>query len=116
MYAYFHGRIMAVIVSYVLSDNWVSLVEDVRAGRLVTHTLSVVWHNGTKHGLQECGISRDMISFISRRTDRTATREEFVTGLPAAFYSVNKPVQDNAQDYLRELVKMGILIKFETGV
>lgn len=103
-----------VIMSYKLSENWYSLVEDVRAGRLTSTTPSVVWNNGTRHGLQEGSVSRDIISFFNRRENYYATRDECLTCIPWAFNLHNKLPEQNAQDYLRELVKMGILTKEQT--
>jgi hypothetical protein len=100
-------------MSYQLVANWKSLVEDVRNGRIVSQTPSVVWHNNTKHGLQEGSASRDILSFISRQPDGQTTRDALLSGIPTAFQSENKIARDLAQEYLRELVKMGILAKLE---
>jgi hypothetical protein len=98
--------------SYTLADNWVFLVEDIRAGRIVSQTPSVIWTNGYKHGIEEGSISRDIIAFISRRPNLTATCEAITEALPTAFQSENKPLPvEYAKEYLRELVKMGILDK-----
>jgi hypothetical protein len=97
--------------SYSLAENWISLVNDVRAGRLESQT-AASWKSGMKHGLQEGSVSRDIVSFISRRQNQTASREEIIAGLPTAFSETDSKTQDgSAQEYLRELVKMGILFK-----
>ena len=100
-------------MSYQLVGNWASLVDDVRTGRIVSQTSSVVWNNNTKHGLQEGSPSRDMISFISRQPDMRSTRDTLLSGIPTTFQSENKIARDLAQEYLRELVKMGILMKLD---
>jgi hypothetical protein len=98
-------------MSYRLATNWLSLIEDVRKERLVSPT-AASWKNGMKHGLQEGSVSRDIVSFVSRRVNQMATREEIIAGLPTAFTETNAKTQDgSAQEYLRELVKMGILDK-----
>jgi len=100
-------------MSYQLVANWMYLVEDVRNGRIVSQTPSVVWHNNTKHGLHEGSASRDILSFISRQPDLRTTRDALLSGIPTTFQSENKIARDLAQEYLRELVKMGILAKLE---
>lgn len=98
-------------MSYKLTENWPTLVEDVRAGRLTSPTPSVVWTNGSMHGIQEGSVSRDIVSFFNRRENQRATREECLACIPWAFNLRNKLPEQSAQDYLRELVKMGILAK-----
>jgi len=90
-------------------------VDDVRAQRIRSTIPSVKWTNGNKHGLHEGGVSRDIISFISRRPNQTATRDEIITGLPTAFQMENKVPSDYSQEFLREIVKMGILEKIDEG-
>jgi hypothetical protein len=97
--------------SYQLVNNWASLVEDVRERRIVSQIPSVVWNAGTKHGLEEGSVSRDIVSFISRRVNRIATNEEVASAFPTTFDSPNKIPNEFAKEFLRELVKMGILIK-----
>jgi len=98
-------------MSYKLTENWPAIIEDVRAGRLTSQTPSVVWTNGTRHGVHEGGVSRDIVSFFNRRENQRATREDCLDCIPWAFNLHNKLPEQNAQDYLRELVKMGILAK-----
>jgi hypothetical protein len=102
--------------SYKLANNWQILVDDVRAQRIRSTIPSVKWTNGNKHGLHEGGVSRDIISFISRRPNQTATRDEIITGLPTAFHMENKVPSDYSQEFLREIVKMGILESLNENV
>jgi len=111
-FPHFHDK-LSLQMSYQLCPNWKSLVEDVRAGRLTSPTPSVVWNNNTKHGLQEGSASRDILSYISRQADSRTTRDALLSGIPNTFESENKIPRDLAQEYLRELVKMGILLKLE---
>ncbi len=96
-------------MEYTLSAMWRLLVDDVREGRLVSPTKTVVWTNGTKHGIEEGSVSRDIIAFMNRQTNQTSTRDNIMRGLPTAFQRGKKVPKDLAQEYLRELVKMGIL-------
>jgi hypothetical protein len=96
-------------------NNWQLLVDDVRAQRIRSTIPSVKWTTGNKHGLHEGSVSRDIISFISRRPDQTASRDEIVAGLPTAFQMENKVPVDYSQEFLREIVKMGILHKIDEG-
>ena len=99
-------------MSYRLVENWPTLVEDVRSMRIVSTIPSVNWNNGNKHGMQEGSISRDIVAFVSRRSNNTATVEEILNGLPTAFQNNNKSVSiDYVKEFLREIVKMGILVK-----
>ena len=98
-------------MTYVLENDWISRVEDVRRERIESPT-AASWKSGTKHGLQEGSVSRDIVSFMNRRVNQTATREEIIDGLPTAFSETDAKTKDgSAQEYLRELVKMGILSK-----
>jgi hypothetical protein len=96
-------------MSYSLSENWANLVNDVREKRLVSPTSSVTWNNESKHGVEEGSVSRDIISFIRWRPNQSATRDELLEALPLAFAKENKVPRDLCQEYLRELVKMGVL-------
>ena len=96
-------------MAYRLTYDWATLVDQVRDKTLVSQTASINWNNGTKHGLEEGSVSRDIISFIRWRPDQQVTRDEVLTNLPRAFVKENKIARDLCQEYLRELVKMGIL-------
>lgn len=98
-------------MTYRLTEDWETLVQNVRNGALASPT-TASWTSGHKHGLHEGSVSRDIVAFMSRQIQQTATRENIVTSLPTAFQQTNVKTQDgSAQEYLRELVKMGILNK-----
>jgi hypothetical protein len=100
-------------MTYQLTQDWAALVEDVRAERLVSPTVAS-WKNGLKHGLHEGSVSRDIVSFMNRRVNQRATQDEIIAGLPTAFQATEAKTQHgSSQEYLRELVKMGILDKIE---
>ena len=103
-------------MSYRLSTNWENLVEDVRQKRLVSPTQSVSWNSGSKHGLEEGSVSRDIVSFVRWRLEQSATRDDILLGMPVAFQKENKVARDLCQEYLRELVKMGILESLNENV
>lgn len=96
-------------MTYRLADNWTIIVQDVRS-EILTSPTTASWKSGYKHGLHEGSVSRDIISFMSRRIDQTATRDDIIQGLPTAFLQTDaKTKEGSAQEYLRELVKMGIV-------
>jgi hypothetical protein len=98
-------------MTYRLTDDWLQRVEDVR-NEVVRSQTAASWRRGTKHGLEESSASRDIVAFVSRRINQTATRVEIVQGIPGAFQQTDsKTLDGSAQEYLRELVKMNILEK-----
>ena len=100
-------------MSYRLVENWRDIVESVRNERVQSPSTSVSWRNGNKHGLEEGSVSRDILSFISRRPNQTTNRDEIVAGLPTAFQVEGKIPREFVVEFLRELGKMGILEKLE---
>ena len=98
---------------YMLSSEWRDRVDDVRAGRITSQIQSVVWNNGTKHGLEEGSVSRDIVAFVSRQIGQVSTSAAIAAGLPLAFQSPNKIPTEFVKEFIRELVKMGILEKVE---
>jgi hypothetical protein len=96
-------------MTYKLNADWEAITDSVRNKTVVSPTPSVVWNSGSKHGLEEGSVSRDIISFIRWRRDQSASRDEILTNMPLAFIKENKIARDLCQGYLRELVKMRIL-------
>ena len=98
-------------MTYKLATNWVDLVDKVRSEELVSPT-TASWKNGRKHGLHESSVSRDIVSFLSRRINQEATMNEIISGLPTAFQETqSKTTHGSCIEYTRELLKMGIIIK-----
>jgi len=95
----------------MLSSEWRARVDDVRAGRITSQIQSVIWTNGSKHGLEEGSVSRDVVAFVSRQTGQTSTSAAIAAALPAAFQAPNKIPIEFVKEFLRELVKMGVLEK-----
>jgi hypothetical protein len=95
----------------MLSSEWRDRVDDVRSGRLTSQIQSVSWTNGSKHGLEEGSVSRDIVSFISRQIWKVSTSAAIAAALPNAFQAPNKIPTEFVKEFLRELVKMGILEK-----
>lgn len=98
-----------VKMAYKLNTGWEAIMESVRNKTVVSPTSSVVWNSGSKHGVEEGSVSRDIISFIRWRQNQSASRDEILTNMPLAFVKENKVARDLCQEYLRELVKMRIL-------
>jgi len=98
-------------MTYRLTEDWETIMKSVREENHTSPT-TASWSNGLKHGLHEGSVSRDIISFMSRQIQQTSTRERIVECLPNAFQQTDVKTKDgSAQEYLRELVKMGILDK-----
>jgi len=97
--------------SYMLSSEWRNRIDDVRAGRLTSQIQSVIWTNGSKHGVEEGSVSRDIVSFISRQMWQVSTSAAIAAALPNAFQAPNKIPTEFVKEFLRELVKMGVLEK-----
>jgi len=97
--------------SYKLSSEWRDRVDDVRSGRITSQTPSVIWTNGSKHGMEEGSVSRDIIAFVSRQPGEASTSAVIAASLPTAFRTGNKIPFEYVKEFLRELVKMGVLEK-----
>jgi len=98
-------------MTYRLTEDWATIMQDVREGTLTSPT-TASWSNGLKHGLHEGSVSRDIMAFMSRQIQQTATKDRIIECLPTAFQQTEvKTLDGSAQEYLRELVKMGILDK-----
>jgi hypothetical protein len=110
---HFKNRNQSNNMTYRLTEDWATIIEDVRAETLTSPT-TASWSNGLKHGLHEGSVSRDIVSFMNRQIQQTATREKIIECLPTAFQQTDvKTLDGSAQEYLRELVKMGILDKIQ---
>jgi hypothetical protein len=97
------------MTTYKLTEDWATIVQDIRNETLTSPT-TASWSNGLKHGLHEGSVSRDIVAFMSRQIQQTATREKIIECLPTAFQQTDaKTLEGSAQEYLRELLKMGIL-------
>jgi len=97
-------------MSYTLAENWKTILNDVREERLVSQNQSIIWKSDTKHGVEEGSVSRDILSFISRQENQTATKIQIVNGLPTAFAeTASKTKLGNLKDYMREIKKMGLI-------
>lgn len=106
-----------VFDKYALADNWEEIVEEVRSGRrLPPNADKRMWTVG-KHNLNEKSRSWMIIMFLLYQLTPQISHDDLFNGItnafPTLFQDDNNTPKAFAQQFVRELIKMGIVLSSE---
>jgi len=106
-----------VFANYALADNWEGIVEEVRSGqRLPPNADKKMWTIG-KHNLNEKSRSWIIILFLLYQLTPQLSHDDLFNGItnafPFLFQDDNNTPKAFAQQFVRELIKMGIIVGSE---